>query len=324
MTSSSCSSIYDCYEFPKPLDLTSNTLYDDFKVWKAALWQTLVASGYAGKPQRQQTNFIKSIAGQQVVKASADFQYKPGENKNDPLVFLEKVEELCKPVKYSMFERCKFDGIRYVDNFERFLMQVVKQADHCDFDNREERIKYKIISSVPKFLMNSLIRIGDQPLSIIVKLCRESLNSQDDDYVTDQLVDLVFARQTPLKTPDVDDLESNASFAKDSFLEDMTGTRTPHLQHVIAARKAMNTPAPIPAKNMLNFKYPRCPYCGYRHPGGFQSCLSPGASSLWYSQEYKARLEGKKNNDFVPHQSNHWKTEETAFFRPHLYTGEEM
>ena len=96
---------------PSPLDLTSKTLYDDFKTWKSAVRQYLAISGYMVKPKKQQTNFIRSIAGQQVAKASADFRYASTENKDDPAIFLRKLEELCKPLSYSMIERCTFDSI---------------------------------------------------------------------------------------------------------------------------------------------------------------------------------------------------------------------
>jgi len=101
-------------------------------------------------------------------------------------------------------------------------MQVVKQAELCDFDNREERIKYKIISSIPKYLMNSIIRLGDQSLATIVKICRESLNSEGStDYVTEQVVDLVFpTRLTPYKTRvDENKPQRKTKVVEDSFLD---------------------------------------------------------------------------------------------------------
>jgi len=106
----------------------------------------------------------------------------------------------------------------------------------------------------------------------------------------------------------------------------MTGTRTPHLQHIVAERKAMKTPTPIPAKDMVKFKHKKCSSCGYRHPAGFQSCRSCGTSSLWYSHQYKAKLAGIKEDPsyLVPHQSNHWTTEETAHFRPRFLGAFEM
>jgi len=320
---------YEVTCLPKPLDLNSDTLYEDFQQWKTSLQLNLITSGYDRKPKRQQTNFIKSIAGQQVAKASTQFNYKTGENKDDPAVFLSKLEDFCRPVCQSMMERCTFDNIKYVDNFERFLMQVLKQAELCDFDNHEDRVKYKIISSVPKYLMNTLMRIGDQSLATIVKLCRESLNPEGTtDYVTDQVGELVFG-EVSLQNEDPESSEQSEK-VENSFHEPLTGTRRLYRQHVNAYERSMNTPTPAPDKkaaDAVNFKRVASRFWGSRHPLGYLSSYCSGTSPLWYSPQYKDRLAGRKTvpaSSQTPDKSNYWSPDEVAQFRPRFIGAAEL
>ena len=164
---------------PTPLNLASGSLAQDFKDWNDEVAVYLVASKAIAEPKATQTGIILNLAGSEVIKIAKHFTYDAGENKDDPNVLLKKIEEYCSPRSNEVFETFQFLKLDYIEPFDKFLMELRRRSESCNFGNASDRmIRDKIVLSMKPAVQKILLREKDLTLNRTIDICRTYVHAE--------------------------------------------------------------------------------------------------------------------------------------------------
>ena len=159
------------FRLPSSLDLHDDNLADSFRKWKRQMEVYLLASGASAKPKEVQAAVILSCAGPQVIDMFDQLEFAEGEQKDDPKTVMKKLEEACSGKENEVLQTYRFWKIPLCEPFDVFLMEIRKQADLCNFADRDRMLRDKIVFATTGRLQEALLRESSLTMKQAIDLC---------------------------------------------------------------------------------------------------------------------------------------------------------
>ena len=161
----------ESFRLPPALDFHDDSLADQFRKWKRQTEIYLLASGASAKPKNVQAAIILSCAGAQAVEVYDQLEFSEGEEKDDPHTVLLKLEEACSGKENEVLQTYRFWKIPISEPFDMFLTSIRKQADLCNFADKDRMLRDKIVFTTSGRLQEALLRESSLTLKRAIDLC---------------------------------------------------------------------------------------------------------------------------------------------------------
>ena len=142
---------------PTPLNIVSGNVPENFRKWKQQLETYMTASGLNDTPAKTRKAIILNLAGEDVLEISNHFKYDaavdedghPVEDRDDPDVLLNKIEEYCSPKQNEIYESFKFWTTPISTPIDHFVSDLRTKVQNCNYGALTERmVRDKIIFSL--------------------------------------------------------------------------------------------------------------------------------------------------------------------------------
>ena len=129
---------------------SSTNLAADWKLFKAQLNIYMVAKKFDKMGEEKIANTLL-LMGSESVPIYEQFVFSDTENERKTLAnVLRMFEKHCEPVKNTIYERVKFNGLKQGElSIHQFITALQSQADACDYgEMRDELVRDRIVVGV--------------------------------------------------------------------------------------------------------------------------------------------------------------------------------
>ncbi|XP_075750004.1 uncharacterized protein LOC142814703 isoform X1 [Rhipicephalus microplus] len=159
---------------PKPLD-TSRDAWLGWKTRKSEFELFSTATQLNKQPKEVQVATLLVTIGEEARKVFALFKFEPGEDTTDVTLIIKKFEDFYQPTKNLTYHEFCFGSRdqKEDESFNDWLVELRTLAQHCDFEDLEERmLRSRIILGIrDKGLQKKLI--SENPsYQRVVEICR--------------------------------------------------------------------------------------------------------------------------------------------------------
>lgn len=181
---------YPVFKPPKAFDFQSKNPNKEWRTWKREFQIFIGATGgEALAAHRIRDMFLASI-GPDGIEVFDTFEFLKDDPANEGqkvpneeptlLEITNKFDDFFEPKKNSVFERYKFWSISQNGNsIDKFYTELCTQVKHCEFKEKDEMIRDKIIFSITnKKVQERLLRSGEIDLIKVLDICRAAETSQ--------------------------------------------------------------------------------------------------------------------------------------------------
>jgi hypothetical protein len=158
---------------PAPLDLSEDNLPQKFTSWRKQIKMYLRATEADKKSKSVQTAIILNCAGAQILEIYEHFEFAQEDDKNDPEIVLEKINQYCNPRSSEVYLTYRFWSAPICEPFDAFLTEIRTKAEVCNFGDLKDRmIRDKLVFSAVGNLKEKLLQKEKLDLKAAVSTCR--------------------------------------------------------------------------------------------------------------------------------------------------------